>query len=212
MRRAVEVKNHIDRVFGFLPNYTGVAAYSLGELLANQRAKKPTDLALDREVKIYSTWSRLPLPVIPTPSAVYPPILRTTARSFSKSTFENSARPDTGIDVKSGITAGIALVKGELATFENVWGPEDKSSRRTTKVDGSYRVNKVIQKLYYSYDAGVSVFEQKWQADVIYEWGVPKDYVRVEVEKHLAGENRFDANYVLRSKADASALLTPPDP
>src|SRR6188472_1932619 len=31
MRRAVEVKNHIDRVFGFLPNYTGVAAYSLGE-------------------------------------------------------------------------------------------------------------------------------------------------------------------------------------
>jgi hypothetical protein len=73
---------------------------------------KPTDLAVDREVKIYSTWSPVPLPVIPTPSAVYPPVFRTTARSFSKSAFENTARPDTGIDVKSGITSGIALAKG----------------------------------------------------------------------------------------------------
>jgi hypothetical protein len=212
MRRAVEVKNRIDRVFGFLPNYTGIAAYSLGESLANQLAKKAADLALDREVKIYSTWSRVPLPVIPTPPAVYQTILRTTARSFSKSTFENSARPDFSSDPKSGINAGIALVRGEVATFENEWGSEDKSSRRNAKMDASYRVNKVVQTLYYSFDVGASVFEQKWKADISYEWGVPKDYVRVEVKKNIAGEERYDASYVSRSKADSSALITPPDP
>lgn len=213
MRRAVEVKKHIDRVFGFLPNYTGIAAYSLGELEANQLAKTQADLALDRQVKIHSTWSHVNLPVIPTPLAVHQRIFRTTARSFSKSQFENtgSTRPDFG-DLKPGIKSGIALVKGDLAVFQDVWGSEDKSSRVTANIDADFRVNKVVQRLYYSFDVSLSVFEQKWQADISYEWGIPRDHVRVEVRKNIAGDETYDANYVYRSMADASALLTPSDP
>jgi hypothetical protein len=213
MRRAVEVKKHIDRVFGFLPNYTGIAAYSLGELEANQLAKKQADLALDRQVKIHSTWSHVNLPVIPTPLAVYQRMFRTTARSFSKSEHENTGntRPDLS-DPKPGIKSGIALIKGDFAVFEDVWGPEDKSSRVAANIDASFRVNRVVQRLYYSFDVSLSLFEQKWRADISYEWGVPRDHVRVEVRKNIDGEERYDANYVSRSMADASALLTPPDP
>jgi hypothetical protein len=212
LRRAVEVKNHIDRVFGFLPNYTGIAAYSLGELEANQFAKKQAELALDRQVKIHSTWSHVNLPVIPTPLAVHQSMLRTTARSFSQSTFENTARPDFS-DPKPGIKSIIALAKGDLAIFENTWGPEDKSSRVTANIDASYRVNKVVRNQYFSFDdSKSSVLVQKWKADISYEWGVPRDHVRVEVRQNIDGKETYDANYVSRSMADASALLTPPDP
>jgi hypothetical protein len=211
LKRAVEVKQQIDRAFYYLPNYTGIATYSLGETQANQRATKPADLALDRQVKVYSTWAAVIVPVVAIPEAAPTFVLRTTRRSFSQSTYENSARPDMS-DWKPAIKSGIAIVRGEQKTFENVWGPEDMSSRVTAKTDASYRVNKVIQKFSYSYDAGLSVFVQRWSAEINYEWGIPKDYVRVEIHNDLAGGKTYDAKYVLRSKADASVMLTPPDP
>ncbi len=213
MRRSAEVKAHIDRVFGFLPNYTGMAAYSLGELEANQRTSKASDLAMDRQVKIYSTWTSVPVKIIvKPPQAEHPKVMRVLSKHFETFTSENLTRDNSSADFKSGVKSIISIIGGDLDTFKNVWGSEDKSQQIIGNRDGSYRVNKVTIDTSFSFDTRGAALMSFYSADVKYEWGESHDYVRVEGNQTIDGKEDHTAKYVIRTEADRSDLLTPPDP
>ena len=211
LRRATAVKNVIDQLFRSKRNYSGIAAFSTGELFANQKTRDRASLAADRQVLVHASESNLP--PTPPPVAQHPKVWRTSRRSFAKTTFENVSRPDPArSDFNDGVSGTLSIIRGGEQPFQNVWGSQTGSDKQF--LDASYRVNRVVQSYSFREDSRGAALIMKYKADLTYEWGPPRPLVQVDVIKDVDEGSDPDRTtaIILRAKADADWLITPPDP
>lgn len=214
--RARGVIGYLDGALGNARFYSSYAALSRGEEGAVQGATDRRVLALDRRVDVYSSWVtrriRITDPVLI--RGTVPRMSRVTRRTFSKSSPRNiAARPDLGRDdFREGLSGIIAIAGGEQAVFENTWGSEVTSSRRTHQYPASHRVNVVRMEKTYDLEITGMAEVSSWRAEITYEWGEPRPQVMVHETIDALGNVTRRRRTVPRREADQSPILNPPDP
>lgn len=214
--RARAVLRYLDAALGGARFYSSYPALSQGEDQAVQGTTDRRVLALDRRVDVYSSWvhRRIQITEPMLIRGTVPRLRRITHRTFSKISPRNLAgRPDPSAEAfREGTSGLIAIMGGEQAVFENTWGSEEASSRRTQEYPASHRVNVVRMEKDYDLESTGMAEISSWRAGITYEWGPPQPQVIVHETIVALGSPSRHTRAVPRAEADQSPILNPPDP
>ena len=95
-----------------------------------------------------------------------------------------------------------------------VYGDERDRERKYSRVDATYRVNRVNIKSRYEYTTGWGYELETWITTVEYQWGIPQPVVTVSFQNttktKLEDRTTGYARSFSRREADKDPFLFPP--